>query len=102
MTASFTLNFILQLCFALVCLPLLCPFILAAGLNLFRLAPPVLACCGYVCPPRRALGISLRLGQCGNDAAHLGIDAPSTDEICALCWRIRTSTRQNARQRRLF
>jgi len=33
MTASFALNFILQLCFALVCLSLLCPFSPAASLN---------------------------------------------------------------------
>jgi len=33
MIASFALNFILQLYFALVCLSLLCPFSPAAGLN---------------------------------------------------------------------
>jgi len=39
------------------------------------------------CSVRRALGVPLRLGLCGIDAAHSGIDAPSADGICTLCGR---------------
>jgi len=84
MTAFFALNFILQLCFALVCLSLLYPFSPAAGLNLLRLALHIRARC-LLGTPRVRDAASVR--QYDSNAAHSGIDSPSTDWICALCGR---------------
>jgi len=82
MTAFFALNFILQLCFALVCLSLLYPFSPAAGLNF---TPPRAVYLSALGTPRVRDAALMR--QYDSNAAHSGIDSPSTDWICALCGR---------------